>query len=185
MKSVIYFKGIIITKPVRVIEPNSGNFISLKDAVIKGLISTEKSRTKLSLKSRSCFHTSNRVSYIIDAVLDGHKSNRVSLNDATRLGIFRNGLYKNILRSNESLSIDQAIVQGFIVGRKVDLDEIEEIFGKSLSVPPSKPSRGVFMEPSPEEETHQMKSFSSAQNNLDDQLVQEKENNSKFSNKIK
>jgi len=52
----------------------------------------------------------------------------------------------NIINGNEVYSVDQAIASGFIVGRKVDLDEIEELFSKRLSIPPSKPSRGVFVE---------------------------------------
>ena len=41
---------------------------------------------------------------------------------------------------------------GYIIGKRVDMNEIEEYFNKSLQVPPSKPTRGIFVEqttPSP------------------------------------
>ncbi len=136
----------MISQPIRVVEPNSGGYISLKDAVIKGLVSTQKSQGRVSLKNRSCFHTCNRISYIIDAVIYGNKQNRCSLNEATRLGIFKNGNYTNVGNSNNVYSVEQAIKAGFIVGRKVDLDEIEELFCKLLSLPPPKPTRGVYPE---------------------------------------
>lgn len=169
-----FFKGIIINKPIRVIEPNSGNYISLKDAVIKGLLSTEKSSTPVALKNKSSFYTMNRMSYIIDSVIDAQKINRCSLQDAIRFGIFKNGMYINILKIDEAFTIDQAIGNGFIIGKKIDMDEIEDYFKKSLTVPPSKPSRGIFVEQSVPCQDILLKGSASLENNLNN--YQEKEN---------
>ena len=85
-------------------------------------------------------------------MFDNLKTNRSSLQEATRLGIFKNGKYRNILKFDDFYTIDQAIQMGYIIGKRVDMNEIEEYFNKSLQVPPSKPTRGIFVEqttPSP------------------------------------
>lgn len=163
--------GIIVSKPIRIIDPNSSSYIDLKDAVIKGLLSCEKSHEKVSPKNRSVFYTSNRQSYIIDAVLDAHKTNRCSLQDSTRFGIFKNGMYRNILKGGEYYTIDQAIQMGFIIGKKVDLNQIEDCFNRSLQVPPSKPTRGIFVDKTPSPRS--MKGSSSLSNHLDRQTTPE------------
>ena len=143
--SEAFSKGLIVIEPIRIVEPNSKNYISLKDAVIKGLLSCTKSINKVEFKNRSSFYTMNRVSYIIDAVLNQEKTTRFSLQDAISRGIF-NGFYRISRQQEECYSIEKAIDMGFIIGKKVDLDKIETIFHECLSVPPSKPSRGIFIE---------------------------------------
>lgn len=81
-----FYNGIILNDPVRIKEPVSGNFILLKDAVIKGLISCDKSNEKVNFKNRSSFFTLNRVSYIIDCVFDWRKKTKYSLQEAIKKG---------------------------------------------------------------------------------------------------
>lgn len=147
-----FYNGVILNDPVRIKEPVSGNFILLKDAVIKGLISCEKSNEKVSFKNRSSFFTLNRVSYIIDYVFDWKKRTKYSLQEAIKKGtqtnfltnriiynfqIFKkglllNGVYKNTSK-NESYKLDEAIDSGFIIGKRIELEKIDQIFQHRLN----------------------------------------------------
>lgn len=90
-------KGIILNEPVRIKDPSSSNYILLKDAVVKGLLSCEKSDKRVLFKDRSSFFTHNRISYIIDCVYDPKKTIRFSLQEAIRTRIFVNGIYISFL----------------------------------------------------------------------------------------
>ena len=149
-----YYNGVILNEPVRIKEPITGNFVLLKDAVIKGLISCEKSDDKVTFKNRSSFFTLNRVSYIIDCVFDWKKKNKYSLQEAIKKGLLLNGVYKHA-HKNESYKLDEAIDAGFIVGKRIELDKIDAIFQHWLNFPPpppSKPTRGIFTKESPDRE---------------------------------
>jgi hypothetical protein len=141
-----FCRGIVISEPIRIIDPCSGNYILLRNAVIKGLVSCEPSRIKVEFKKRSSFFTFNRVSYIIDRIYDFDKKNFYSLQEATKICIFKNGLFK--INDCDWLPIEQAIAAGYIIGKKVDLEEIDVLFRTVLTVPPLKPSRGIFVESS-------------------------------------
>lgn len=153
--SKAFYTGIILNEPVRIKDPSSANYILIKDAVIKGLVACQKSEKRVPFKDRSSFFTYNRVSYIIDCVYEPKKTIRFSLQEAIRTRIFVNGVYKNHIR-NESYHIDEAIAKGYIIGKQVDIENIESIFRSSLDMTsnesaaevraPSKPTRGVFVE---------------------------------------
>ena len=127
-----FYNGVILNDPVRIKEPVSGNFILLKDAVIKGLISCEKSDEKVSFKNRSSFFTLNRVSYIIDCVFDWKKKTKYSLQEAIKKGLLLNGVYKNT-NKNESYKLDEAIEVGLIIGKRIELEKIDSIFQRCLN----------------------------------------------------
>ena len=171
-----FYKGTIIGEPVRIMEPNSGNYILLRNAVVKGLMSCQPSKTKVLFKNRSSFFTFNRVSYIIDGIYDGQMRTLHSLQDATKFGLFKNGLYKCTSSREEWLPIEQAILMGYIVGKQVDLDEIDELFKKMLAVPPSKPTRGIFIEHTSNKPSPDCLTKSSTKQSLDS-AINEKENN--------
>jgi hypothetical protein len=127
-----FYNGVILNDPVRIKEPVSGSFILLKDAVIKGLISCEKSDEKVSFKNRSSFFTLNRVSFIIDCVFDWKKKTKYSLQEAIKKGLLLNGVYKNT-NKNESYKLDEAIEAGFIIGKRIELEKIDAIFQRCLN----------------------------------------------------
>jgi hypothetical protein len=140
-----FYNGIVLNDPVKIKDPTSGNYILLKDAVIKGLVSCEKSSDKVSFRNRSSFFTLNRISYIIDFVWDTNKRVKSSLQDAVKKGLLLNGIYKH---SNRSYRIDDAIIAGYIVGRRVELENMERVFEEKLRNPPLKPTRGIFLDQS-------------------------------------
>ena len=171
-----FYKGTIIGEPVRIREPNSGSYILLRNAVVKGLMSCQRSKTKVLFKNRSSFFTFNRVSYIIDGIYDGQLRTLYSVQDATKFGLFKNGLYKCASDREEWLPIEQAILMGYIVGKQVDLDEIDELFKKMLAVPPSKPTRGIFIEQTSNKPSPDCLTKSSTKQSLDS-AINDKENN--------
>lgn len=159
-----YQAGIVINDPIRIKDPSNNNYILLKDAVIKGLISNVKSAQRIGFKNRSSFLTHNRTSYLIDSVYEPRKRSTYSLQDAIKVGLYVNGIYRNF-NKGESYSIDEAISKGFILGKKVDLDAIESSFLSSLAGreisstnAPSKPIRGVYDEDSKIKENLKLKS---------------------------
>lgn len=143
--SEAYQRGLLICDPLRIKDPNTKSYISLVDAIVKGLVSCEKSKQRVAFKNRSAFYTINRVSYIVDAIYEPSKLNSYSLQDAIKLGLFKNGLY--VCGKEASYSIDHAISAGFIIGKKIELDKIDACFKENLVCPPLKPQRGIFVEP--------------------------------------
>lgn len=139
--------GTVLSDPIRIRDPNTNTYILVKDAAIKGLISCEQSEEKISLKDRSSFFTLNRVSYIIDAILDPIKQTRYSLQKATNKGLFINGIYKDNSR-NIFYHIDEAISQGLVIGKRVDLDQIDISLSRSLGLgpvsSPRKPENNIY-----------------------------------------
>ncbi|CAF0712708.1 unnamed protein product [Brachionus calyciflorus] len=144
-----FVNGILLTDPIRIKDPLGNNYYLLKDAVIKGLVSCE-AKSGVNIKNKSSFLAHNRKSYIIDSIYEPRKQTKYSLQDASKTGVFSNGVYKNFIEG-KSYSIDEALKKGFILGRQINFDVIELSFRKSLGqdsspIPPSKPSRGVFIE---------------------------------------
>lgn len=152
-----FFKGILLNEPIRVRDPSSGNYILLKDAVVKGLLSTVRSTNRVDFKNRASFLTHNRVTYIIDWINETphSTSHRYSLQEGMRRGLFSNGHYKRAVGSKvEQLKLDDAIALGYVVGKRVDLDNLEARFKSSVNFPdkPPKPTRGIFLSENDDEE---------------------------------
>ena len=141
-----FSRGVIITEPIRIKDPSTKSFVLLRDAIVRGLVSCEKSRKKVPFKNRSSFYTINRVSYIIDAIYDPQRINCYSLQEAVKLDLFKNGMY--VFSKNLSHHIDDAISMHLILGRQVEIDKIDMLISEQLSVPPVKPMRGIFVETS-------------------------------------
>lgn len=139
-----FYNGNVLNEPVRVRDPTTGTYILLKDAIIKGLISTHKNSSQVDFKNKSTFTTFQRMSYIVDFVLDPRKKTKFSFQEASRRGLLVNGIYKHPYKDS-SFSLDDAISSGFVIGKKVDLAKIEETFKTWLTLPPTKPTRGVFV----------------------------------------
>lgn len=146
-----YNTGILLNNPIRVKDVATNNYVLLKDAIIKGLISCEP---KAIVDFKSSFLAHNRKSYIVDCVYDPRKNIKYSLTDAIKTGVFNNGTYKNFLEG-KLLSLDEAIENGFIKAKLINFDLMESSFKRSLSdryenTPPSSPplptkqSRGVL-----------------------------------------
>jgi hypothetical protein len=143
----------VLNEPIRVKDSSTGNYILLKDAVVKGLVSSERSTSRVDLKNRASFLTHNRVSYIIDWVVDpaaaaGASSARYSLQEAVKRGLFSNGHVKWLKSDKiEQVKLDEAIAARFVGGKRVDLDTIDSRFKSSVTFPemPPKPSRGIFV----------------------------------------
>lgn len=91
---------------------------------------------------------------------DPKKNIKFSLQEAIRTRIFVNGIYKNYIRY-ESYQIEEAIEKGFIIGKQVDIENIQTMFRSSLALEnddstttttlngrsraPTKPTRGIFV----------------------------------------
>jgi hypothetical protein len=146
--SEAFYKGILLNDPIRVRDPTNGNYILLRDACVKGLLSTNETLTskKIDFKNRTSFLTHNHLTYLIDYVCEVRKKARYSLLEATRKGLYLNGMYRNLYK-NEQLSLDDALKNGYIVGNQIDLDRVDSLFKQlSMHLPdkPPKPSRGIF-----------------------------------------
>jgi hypothetical protein len=140
-----FAQGILIADPIRIKDPNTKSFILLRDAIVKGLVSCEKSQQKVTFKNRSSFYTINRKSYIIDRIYDPKKLTSFSLQDAIKFGLFKNGFYLYGANKDDlSYSIDEAIQVNLILGKRVELDKIDACFKEFMSLPPIKPQRGIF-----------------------------------------
>ncbi len=77
-------------------------------------------------------------------MIDPRKKVKLSCQEAARKGLFVNGIYKHPYKPESSIHLDEAIASGFIVGKRVDLSKMDEIFKSWLTLPPNKPTRGVF-----------------------------------------
>ena len=121
--------GLLLNSPIRVRDSASNSYVLLKDAVIKGLLSAEP-RKMVSFKSS--FLTHNRKSYIVDCVFDPRKIIQYSLSDAIKTGVFNNGIYKNFVHA-KLLTMDEAIQNGYIKAKQVNLDLIEMSLKKTLT----------------------------------------------------
>lgn len=137
--------GLIDTSTNRIRDTNSNKSYSIKEAILNGLVCTVENAYHPDIIQPSSFYREDSLFYIIDGIKDIRARKTLTLRQANKNNIFKNGIFRNT--GNGSIyTLDEALKNNHVIGTKIDFELIEKEFKIFLNVPPRKPSRGVYLE---------------------------------------